>query len=54
MGKNNIMADNYIGIDPDVEKNGVALVERKTKKIEVTTLTFSELMDYISFIKRGH
>ena len=21
-GKNNIMADNYIGIDPDVEKNG--------------------------------
>ena len=51
-GENNIMADNYIGIDPDVEKNGVALVERKTKKIEVTTLTFSELMDYISFIKR--
>ena len=50
--KNNIMADNYIGIDPDVEKNGVALVERKTKKLEVTTLTFSELMDYISFIKR--
>ena len=50
--KNNIMVDNYIGIDPDVEKNGVALVERKTKKLEVTTLTFSELMDYISFIKR--
>lgn len=40
-----------IGIDPDVEKNGVAIVERATKKLEATTLTFAQLIDYLQWCK---
>lgn len=39
--------DIIIGIDPDSEKNGVAFFEKKTKRLEATTLTFPELLDYI-------
>ena len=39
--------DIIIGIDPDSEKNGVAFYERKTKRLEATTLPFPELLDYI-------
>lgn len=40
-----------IGIDPDVEKNGVAIVERATKKLEATSLSFAQLIDYLRWCK---
>lgn len=43
---------NYIGIDPDVTKNGVAFYERATKKLELSNLTFFELFDYLQFVKK--
>jgi len=42
---------NYIGIDPDVEKNGTAFYESTTKKLEISLLTFFQLFDYLQFIK---
>lgn len=44
--KNNI----FIGIDPDVEKNGVAYYESLTKKLELSNLSFFELLDYLEFV----
>lgn len=41
----------YIGIDPDVDKSGVAYYERKTKIIELSNLTFFQLFDYLNFCK---
>lgn len=40
---------NIIGIDPDAEKLGVAFLETATRKLEVTTLTFPDLLDYLRF-----
>ena len=37
----------YIGIDPDVDKSGVALLETETRKLTVKTLCFAELIDYL-------
>ena len=37
----------YIGIDPDVDKSGVALLETETRKLTVKTLCFAELVDYL-------
>lgn len=45
-------AEWIIGIDPDVEKNGVAFLERTTRKLEVTTLNFADTLDYLCFVKR--
>lgn len=42
--------DIYIGIDPDIDKNGVAWVERETRACEVLNMTFCELMDYLSWV----
>lgn len=42
---------NYIGIDPDVTKSGVAFYESKSKKLELANLTFFELFDYLKFAK---
>lgn len=36
-----------IGIDPDVEKNGVCLYERKTKSLSLLNLTFFQLFDFL-------
>lgn len=44
--------DAIIGIDPDVEKNGVAFLERTTRKLEITTLGFADTLDYLCFAKR--
>lgn len=41
-----------IGIDPDVDKNGVAYFNCKTKKLEVSALTFPLLLDYLQYAKR--
>lgn len=43
--------DNIIGIDPDSKKNGVAFVEVATKKLEVASLTFFQLYDYLKWVK---
>lgn len=44
--------DNIIGIDPDVTKSGVAYYERDTKRLELSTLTFPALLDYLQFVKK--
>lgn len=44
--------DYVIGIDPDVEKNGVAFLDCSTKKIEITSLSFPDLLDYLRFCQR--
>lgn len=36
-----------IAIDPDAEKNGVALLDPKTREIELFTLTFPRLIDFL-------
>lgn len=46
------LTDIVVGIDPDVEKNGVAFLERTTRKLEITTLGFAETIDYLCFVKR--
>jgi len=43
--------DVIIAIDPDVEKSGVALLEVETRKLEVSSYTFQQLFDYLTFIK---
>lgn len=40
----------YIGIDPDVEKNGVAIVERETRHLECAALTFAQTLDYLQWV----
>lgn len=41
-----------IGIDPDVEKSGVASLECDTRRLEIATLTFPDLLDYLIWEKR--
>ena len=43
--------DNIIAIDPDVDKSGVAYLEVATRKLEVSSLTFPQLLDYLQFAK---
>lgn len=43
---------NIIGIDPDVEKSGIAYLQVATRKLEASTLTFPELLDYLQFVKK--
>lgn len=40
----------FIGIDPDVDKNGVAIVEKETKKLECAALTFAQTLDYLQWV----
>jgi len=40
----------YIGIDPDTKKNGVALWDKLTKKLELKSLSFFELYDELSIL----
>ena len=44
--------DRIIAIDPDVERSGVAELEVRTRKLEVSTLAFPALMDYLQFMKQ--
>lgn len=41
-----------IGIDPDVDKSGCAYLHVDEKKLEVTTLSFPDLMDYLRYVQR--
>ena len=39
-----------IGIDPDVDKNGVAIVEKETRHLECASLTFAQTLDYLQWV----
>lgn len=39
-----------IGIDPDVDKNGVAIVEKETRHLECAALTFADTLDYLQWV----
>jgi hypothetical protein len=41
----------YIGIDPDVTKNGVAIWYPKTKKLELENLKFFDVFELIKSLK---
>ena len=41
-----------IGIDPDVEKNGVAIVEKETKRLECAALTFADTLGYLQWVAK--
>jgi hypothetical protein len=46
-------ANHYtIGIDPDVEKSGVAVVEKETRRIECAALTFAQTLDYLQWVAK--
>lgn len=47
-----VKVDFVIGIDPDVEKNGVAFLDCSTKRLEVTSLTFPDLLDFLRTTQR--
>ena len=49
---NLVHLDTVIGIDPDVDKNGVARLDCNSKTLEITTLTFPDLLDYLLYQKR--
>ena len=40
-----------IGIDPDVDKNGVAVYDTETRELKLYSLRFSEAIDFICDIK---
>lgn len=46
-----IKYDNIIGIDPDSDKSGVAFLQPDTRKLEVSTLSFWQLHDYLVWVK---
>ena len=41
-----------VGIDPDVDKNGVAYLNCETKRLEVSSLSFPDLLDYLRYVQR--
>lgn len=43
--------DNVIGIDGDVDKSGVAFLHVPTRKLEATSLSFPDLLDYLQTAK---
>lgn len=42
------MKDLIIGIDPDVDKNGVAVYQKPTRGLQLLSLTFFELFDFLN------
>lgn len=56
MKKNRVIMkkyDNIIAIDPDVTRSGVAYLRPSTRQLEVSNLTFPQMMDYLQHAKRG-
>lgn len=41
-----------IGIDPDVIKNGVAIVEKETKRLECAALAIGDTLDYLQWVAK--
>lgn len=52
MGKTITKVQTVIGIDPDVERSGVAVLETDTRRLEVSALAFPDLLDYLQWVKR--
>lgn len=46
--------DNIIAVDPDVDKSGVAFLKPSTKQLEVSSLAFPALLDYLQRVKKVH
>jgi len=49
------MKTNYhtiIAIDPDVTKSGVAFLEVENRLLELSSLTFPQLTDYLKFVRK--
>lgn len=47
-----IRTDLIIAIDPDIERSGVAELDKRTKQIKLFSLSFPDLMDYLIAVKR--
>ena len=45
--------DIIIAIDPDIERSGVAELNKSTKQIKLFSLSFPDLMDYLVSMKRN-
>jgi hypothetical protein len=43
--------DIIIAIDPDVKRSGVGFLKAATRKLEASSLTFPQLLDYLQFVK---
>ena len=43
--------DNIIAIDPDVTRSGVAFLKPTTRQLEVSNLTFPQVVDYLNQAK---
>lgn len=43
--------DNIIAIDPDVTRSGVAFLKPSTRQLEVSNLTFPQVIDYLQHAK---
>lgn len=46
------LVDVVVGIDPDSDKSGVAVLEKMTRKLTLTTMTFPEVLECLQYIKR--
>lgn len=44
--------ERIVAIDPDVQRSGVSELHIQTRKINITSLPFPELMDYLQYLKR--
>lgn len=53
-GKQQSMSGYYVGIDPDIERNGVALLNLETKQLTVRQLPFAETVKYIRGLHQRH
>lgn len=40
----------YIGIDPDIERNGVAVLDSETRSMELSSMRFAELTEYMQSV----
>ena len=47
-----VKTDIIIAIDPDIERSGVAELNKSTKQIKLFSLSFPDLMDYLISTKR--
>lgn len=43
--------DNIIAIDPDISKSGVAILKPSTRQLEISNLTFPQIVDYLNYAK---
>lgn len=46
------LVDVVVGIDPDSDKSGVAVIEKLTRKITIDAMKFADVLDCLQYIKR--